>query len=99
MPVLKFDWDESKRFSNIEKHGIDFYIACLVLQTEGLIQQIDNRQDYGEPRYIATGQWGDRILVVVFTVRNDTIRIISARRANRRECQFYQAKRQRDNLS
>jgi hypothetical protein len=93
----KFDWDENKRFANIEKHGIDFYIACLMLQTGTVIQEVDDRKDYGEPRYIATGLWGYIILVVVFTVRNGTIRIISARRANSRERQIYWAERRRIN--
>lgn len=95
--MLKFDWDENKRFSNLEKHGIDFFIACLMLQTGTLIQQKDDRNDYGEPRYIATGLWGYRILVVVFTVREGTIRIISARRANSRERQIYWTERRRNN--
>lgn len=87
--MLYFDWDENKRFSNIRKHGIDFYTAFLLLQTEGLVQEVDDRKDYGEPRYKVTGQWGDRILVVVYAVSNGTIRIISARRANYRERQIY----------
>ncbi|MFW6367802.1 MAG: BrnT family toxin [Halothece sp.] len=95
--MRRFDWDENKRFSNIEKHGIDFYTAYLLLQTEGLVQEIDNRKDYGEPRYKVTGRWGDRILVVVYAVRNSTIRIISVRRANYRERQLYWKERQKNN--
>lgn len=95
--MLQFDWDENKRFANMEKHGIDFYTAYLLLQTEGLVQEIDNRKDYGEPRYKVTGQWGDRILIVVYAVRNSTIRIISARRANYRERQLYWQERQKNN--
>ena len=66
-----------------------------MLQTGTVIQEADNRKDYGEPRYIATGLWGDRILVVAFTVRNGTIRIISARRANSRERKIYWTQRGR----
>ena len=94
--MLHFDWDENKRFTNLEKHGIDFYTAYLMLQTNTLLQEIDNRKDYGEPRYRATGRWEDKILVVVYAVNDSTIRIISARRANSRERQFYW--RQRRNL-
>jgi len=97
--MLEFDWDEAKRFSNIEKHGIDFYIASLLLQTGSLIQEVDDRKDYGELRYRATGKWGDKILVVVYAVHNGTIRIISARRANSRERQIYGREQQRQNQS
>ena len=76
--MLIVDWDENKRFANIRKHGIDFYTAFLLLQTESLVKEVDNRKDYGEPRYKLMGKWGDRILLVVYAVRNDKIRIISA---------------------
>jgi hypothetical protein len=85
---MDFDWDEQKRRKNLEKHGVDFYDAYLMFQTR-TIQERDRRRDYGEPRYIALGEWGDRILVVAFTVREGTIRIISARKANRREQKRY----------
>jgi len=97
--MLEFNWDEAKRSTNIEKHGIDFYIAFLLLQTESLIQEVDDRKDYGELRYRATGKWGDKILVVVYAVDNGTIRIISARRANSRERQIYWREQQRQNQS
>ncbi len=59
------------------------------------IQQRDRRRDYGEPRYIALGEWGDKILVVAFTVREGTIRIISARKANCREQKRYWEQKQK----
>jgi len=95
---MDFDWDEEKRFKNLEKHGVDFYDAYLMFQTP-LIQEPDYRRDYGERRYIATGEWQDKILVMAFTVRQGTIRIISARRANQRERQRYWQKKQKRNYS
>jgi len=95
---MDFDWDEEKRFNNIEKHGVDFYDAYLMFQTP-LIQERDLREDYGESRYIATGEWRDKILVVAFTVREGTIRIISARKANHRERQKYWKQKQKRNYS
>lgn len=95
---MDFDWDEEKRRKNIEKHGVDFYDAYLMFQTP-IVQERDYRRDYGEPRYIATGEWRDKILVVAFTVRGSTIRIISVRKANYRERKRYWRQKQKKNHS
>jgi len=52
--IMKFEWDEKKRQTNIIKHRIDFADAIELFKGPSLILE-DNRQDYGEERYIAFG--------------------------------------------
>ncbi|MDL2280135.1 BrnT family toxin, partial [Desulfovibrio sp. OttesenSCG-928-G11] len=87
---MEFEWDEAKRQSNLEKHGMDFRDAALVLADAPLILK-DTRQDYGEQRCLAFGELNDLLFVVAFTIRNGAFRIISARRANARERRFYES--------
>ena len=51
----------------------------------------DDRQDYGEPRYIALGHIAKRLHVMVYTVRGEAVRIIGLRKANDREVKYYEA--------
>lgn len=81
---MRFEWDEEKRQLNGIKHGVDFPTAVRVLLGETVVLE-DTRRDYGEKRYLAYGRDQGRLLVVVFTVRDDAVRIISARKANARE--------------
>ncbi len=89
---MEFEWDEDKNRSNIAKHGISFETAVRIFNRP-TVDQIDDRFEYGEQRTISIGVV-DMIaaLVVVHTDRNGTLRIISARKANRRERQHYEAK-------
>lgn len=73
---MKIEYDLNKNQTNIENRGIDFGIAVDFDWTTALVIQ-DNRQDYGEDRYIAMGRIDDRIHVLVFTVRDEAVRIIS----------------------
>lgn len=52
---MEFEWDEAKRRSNLEKHGVDFIDAALVLANAPLILE-DTRRDYGEQRCLALGE-------------------------------------------
>jgi uncharacterized protein len=82
---MQFEWDESKNLENIRKHEIDFADVSAMFDREMLIE-LDDRFDYGEDRWIGIGFLGLGIAVVVWTERrNNVIRIISARRANRHE--------------
>lgn len=87
---MEFEWDEAKRQSNLEKHGVDFTDAALVLADAPLILE-DTRQNYGEQRCLAFGELNALLFVVAFTIRNGAFRIISARRANSRERRFYES--------
>ena len=85
---MKFEWDEQKNKSNIEKHGIDFCDAQDIFLSKRLSFE-DTRQDYGEERAITVGLIGNSVCVVVYTRREETTRIISARKANERERRRY----------
>jgi len=87
---VRFEWDEAKREANIAKHGIDFLDVPEMFGNPMLVGA-DTRKDYGEPRKIGFGFIRGRLMVVAFTEREpDSIRIISARKANRREETYYQ---------
>ena len=86
-----FDWDADKNSSNLEKHGIAFETAAKIFDGP-TVEFEDRRRDYREARVIAFGEAEGRILGVVYVRRGDRIRIISARRASRREREFYHEK-------
>jgi hypothetical protein len=82
---VQFEWDEAKNLENIRKHEIDFADVSAMFDSEMLIE-LDDRFDYGEDRWFGIGFLGLGIAVVVWTERRENvIRIISARRANRYE--------------
>ena len=82
---MKFEWDESKNLINIEKHGIDFDDAKRMFDGP-MIVNIDDRHDYQETRLIGFGWIRNLVAVVVFIEINDnSIRILSARKANKYE--------------
>ena len=82
---VTFEWDEAKRSTNIAKHGIDFVDVPELFGGPRLVGP-DARKDYGEARHIGFGFIRGRLAAVVFTEREpETIRIISARKANHRE--------------
>jgi uncharacterized protein len=77
---MKYEWDKAKRLSNIRKHGIDFVDIPEVFNGDTVILE-DPCFNYGEIRFIAIGILKGRVVVVAYTERQDTIRIISARKA------------------
>lgn len=85
---MPFEWDENKRLSNIEKHGIDFADAVKIFDAFAVTRQ-DTRADYGEERYVAVGLLDGREITVIYTPREDNRRIISARRARVEERKVY----------
>jgi uncharacterized DUF497 family protein len=91
---MQFEWDEAKEQINIEKHGIDFSTAALVFGDENRIEFFDERHSTEEDRYITIGSINGMltVIMVVYTDREDTIRIISARKANEAERKVYYGK-------
>ena len=84
---MNFEWDESKNNANLLKHGIAFADVTLLFE-EGapLLVDYDDREEYGEDRWIGIGALQHHVVVIVFTEPGPkTLRIISARRANRHE--------------
>ena len=83
-----FEWDEEKKLKNIEKHGVNFEDAKHVFSSK-TVSFDDDRFDYGEKRWITLGLLDNRIMVVTHTQRSEKIRIISMRKANKREQEIY----------
>ena len=86
---MTYTWDEEKNRVNIRKHGIDFLDVSAMSQ-HPMVTFLDQRQDYGEDRWIGIGILKTLLAVVVFTEpKPDTVRIISARKATRNEERIY----------
>ena len=91
---FRFEWDPGKAAINLRKHGVSFQTATLVFADPFAVFDQDRIED-GEFRWLAIGMVeGLRLLVVVHVVReqdgDEVIRIISARRADRREKRRYE---------
>jgi uncharacterized DUF497 family protein len=85
-----FEWDETKNRSNIRKHGLDFLDAEEVFRGV-IVVDPDTREDYGEQRWIGIGSIRGRTVHVVFTEPGpDIVRIVSLRKATRRESDQYE---------
>jgi uncharacterized DUF497 family protein len=84
MIETEFEWDEEKNRTNIEKHSISFDFARLIFLSPHLCK-LDDRCDYGETRWQAIGSVSDIILHVTYTERGTRIRLISARKASKKE--------------
>ena len=91
---MRFEWDDAKNHANRRKHGVSFETARLVFDDPRAISMQD-RHDNGEERWQTIGRAGGTVLLLVArTVRDDnadeqTIRIISARKATPRERRAY----------
>jgi len=87
---LKFECDSRKALSNKDKHGVSFEEACEVFGDGMAITIADPDHSGDEDREVTIGQTGkQRIVVVSHTQRDGTIRIISARKADRQEVTQY----------
>ena len=87
---LEFEWDNAKAQANLRRHGVSFELAKTVFKDPFAIERLDDREDYGEVRYIITGlAEGDILLYVAYTERENRIRLISARRVTQHEQEDY----------
>lgn len=87
---MRFEWDEAKNAANIGKHGIDFADAIDIFN-HPMLSSIDDRESYDEERWLAIGWLKHLVGVVVYTEQQgDVIRVISARKATKREVQQYE---------
>ncbi len=87
---LQFEWDPNKAARNIEKHQVSFDEAATVFDDPMFITVVDEEHSVDEERYITIGlSKQGRLLMVAHTDREGRIRIISARKATKREEQFY----------
>jgi len=86
---MRFEWDEDKNRANIQKHKIDFADVPAVFNAPMLVE-LDEREDYGEERWIGMGFLRDIVVVAFTESRQDTIRIISARKVSNHERKRYE---------
>lgn len=85
---MELSWDSTKRSETLRQRALDFADAASLFAHFHL-QQADDRVDYGEVRWLAVGAVDDMVLVVVWTQRSDSRRIISMRKANAKETARY----------
>lgn len=81
---MKFTWHEPKQQSNLKKHGLDFNDAQKVFAGPTFTFE-DNREAYGERRWVTLGLLGLQVVIIVHTETEDEIRIISMREATKHE--------------
>ncbi len=86
---MQYEWDNRKNAANKIKHGMEFREAE-GFHWNNALETIDDREDYGEERRIALGLICGRVHVLIFTRRADNIRLISLRKANKRELEIYE---------
>lgn len=87
---MDFEWDDAKSDACFAERGFDFAYAIQVFLDPGRLIESDDRFDYGETRHCVLGRIEGRVFVVVYTARDRRFRIISARKANRREVRRYE---------
>lgn len=84
-----FEWDDTKAKANFAKHGVTFEIAMDAYNDPFAVSWIDDTEHYYEERYCLLGMVNNRILFVAYTLRDEKIRIISARGARPNEQRQY----------
>lgn len=87
---MKFEWDNNKSISNKEKHGIDFETAMNLWQDNNRVEITASYPE--ESRWIMIGKIKDKLWTAIYTIRKDTIRIISVRRSREKEVKLYEEK-------
>ena len=85
---MNYEFDPAKDGSNVDKHGLSLEDAE-DFEWESAVVSEDTRQQYAEHRFQATGYIGERLHVMVYCLRADTVRVISLRKANPREVKNY----------
>jgi uncharacterized protein len=87
---LEFEWHDAKAEANWQAHGVSFELARTVFKDPFAIERLDDRENYGEERFVVIGMAeGHVLLFVAYTERGERIRIISARRATQHEQDDY----------
>ncbi len=89
--IFDFEWDDAKAAQNVQKHGVTFAEASTIFDDAFMVTAADATHSDNEDRYISIGLSAQgQTLVVVYTERVRTIRIISARRSTPRERRHYE---------
>jgi len=88
---MRFSWDEQKNAANKKNHGVSFEEASELFLSEGYLEIFDEAHSLDEDRFIAVGPIKRGLVLVVYTERAlETVRIVSARWATKREAGMYQ---------
>ena len=87
---VRFTWDDAKAAANLAKHGLGFELVERFDWETALIQA-DVRFSYPEPRLLALGAIEDQLLALVYTVEYRSTRLISLRKASKKEVRRYEA--------
>lgn len=92
---MQFEWDTAKAARNLAKHGVSFDEASTVFGDPLAGTVLDPRHSGEEPRFVTIGlSRSRRLIIVAHAEREDRIRLISARRATRRERRSYESETQ-----
>ena len=87
---MTYEWDPAKAAANAKKHGVDFADAVIALEDDRALTIADPDSD-DEDRFVSLGMDpAGRLLVTVFTMRNDSVRVISSRKASKAERNRYE---------
>ena len=87
---MEFEWHDAKAEANWQAHGVSFDLAKTVFKDPFAVERLDDREDYGEERFVLIGMAeGNVVLFVAYTEREGRMRIISARRATENEQDDY----------
>lgn len=87
---MRFEWDGDKADANFAKHRVSFEEAVRVFDDPRAIEIVDEEHSIAETRFGIIGLSGLRLLYVVFTERGEAVRVIHARRADRRMEKLYE---------
>ncbi len=93
---MEFEWGDAKSDACFAQRGFDFVHAIRAFLDSNRLISRDSRRDYGEERYRLLGMIEGRVFVVIFTIRNSIIRVISARKANKRGVEEYDKNARQD---
>jgi len=80
-----FEWNETKSQWTLKERGFDFAFMAQVFEDKRRLERVDGRRDYGEERRQTIGEVDGEVYFVAFTVRDNVVRIISARKAHDHE--------------
>jgi uncharacterized DUF497 family protein len=98
--MLLFEWDPNKAKENLKIHGVSFGEACTAFRDTLSLTIYDPLHSKEEDRFVLLGNsHKNRLLVVVHTVRGDNIRLISVRKASKKERKQYEANAKRSRLA
>ena len=87
---MEFEWHDAKAEANLQAHGVSFDLAKTVFKDPFAVERLDDREDYGEERFVLIGiAEGNVVLFVAYAEREGRMRIISARRATQNEQDDY----------